>query len=239
MRDPHELAQPDRALIWDLDGTIADTKQDIATGVAAMLGELGRPVLPLDHVIRTVGRGVRVLVTLCLEQTGAPARDEAEIDEAVRVFREHYWRHLMDTTAPYPLMSDLLHILKERGRPMAVMSNKPEDATREILIRMGLIDCFAAVLGGDSLPQRKPSPEPIWRALRLCREAGTNGHDLNPDHAAIIGDSINDAQAGWNAGMPVCGVGWGFDPDGALRASAVDWWFERPAELKEALLGDV
>jgi phosphoglycolate phosphatase len=258
------LADPDRVLIWDLDGTIADTRSDIATGVLEMLHELGRPPLDPAQVIRNVGRGVHVLVAGCLADAGRPARDAAEIERGVEVFRTHYWRHLMDTTAPYPGMPEILRDLVTRGRLMAIVSNKPQDATREILRRMDLLGCFAAVLGGDSLPARKPDPAPLLHALRLCLAArqggprpvsnttvtrhaagGAGGHadadeslrELAPDHAAMIGDSLPDVQAARAAGMPVCGVAWGFDPDGEMRRVTLDWWFESVEDLARALRG--
>ncbi len=275
------LADGRRALIWDLDGTIADTRRDIATGVGEMLRELGRPPLEADRIIRNVGRGVHVLVAGCLADAGEPARNTAEIEHGVRVFRACYWRHLMDTTVAYPGMPELLHELAARGRAMAIVSNKPEDATREILRRMGLLDCFVTVLGGDSLPVRKPDPEPLWHALRVCLRGGSGdpatnsgrgaGGAVEPDprgahrggassrmhrasadnwaigdvamrelssaRAAMIGDSLPDVQAARAAGMPVAGVGWGFDPDGEMRRAAVDWWFESVAELKQAVCG--
>ena len=258
------LADPDRVLIWDLDGTIADTRSDIATGVLEMLQELGRPPLDLAQVIRNVGRGVQVLVAGCLADTGRPARDATEIEHGVEVFRAHYWRHLMDTTVPYPGMPEILRDLANRGRAMAIVSNKPHDAAREILRRMDLLDCFAVVLGGDSLPARKPDPAPLLHAFRLClalgpgdprlaprkpagRHAagGTGGYadaddslrELAPDHAAMIGDSLPDVQAARAACMPVCGVAWGFDPDGEMRRVRLDWWFESVEELGRAVRG--
>lgn len=281
MRDPRELADPGRALIWDLDGTIADTRADIATGVIEMLRELGRPPLDLSQVIRNVGHGVNVLVAGCLAEAGQPARNAAEIVRGVEIFRTHYWRHLMDTTAPFPGIPEILCKLAARGRPMAIVSNKPQDATREILRRMDLLDCFVVVLGGDSLPVRKPDPQPLWSALQSCLAAtpgaaargpelasppdtalgpgtttGPNSDQSPPSgsprgrepdetwlreaaasRGAMIGDSPPDVQAARAAGMPACGVAWGFDPDGEMRRVEVDWWFDGVDELGNALLG--
>jgi phosphoglycolate phosphatase len=264
-RTPGRLSDPGRVLIWDLDGTIADTRADIATGVVEMLRELGRPTLDLAHVIRNVGRGVKALVTGCLADTGQPARDAAEIERAVDVFRAHYWHHLMDTTVPYAGMPEILRELATRGRPMAIVSNKPQDATREILRRMGLLDCFVVVLGGDSLPVRKPDPAPLLYALRVCLAGAPGGlrlasgqqaseaplremasrHavdesslcDAAPYNAAMIGDSLPDVQAARAAGIPACGVAWGFDPDGEMRRAELDWWFENVEDLGGALRG--
>lgn len=229
-RDLRELGRPDRVLLWDLDGTIADTRQDIATGVREMLASFHLEPLPLPNVLRHVGRGVRVLVTRSLAEAGRPDADAAMIDEGVRLFRIHYRQHLMDTTVPYGNITETLHELARRGRRMAVVSNKPEDATRALVDALGLAACFVVALGGDSLPVRKPSPEPLWHALALCRP------DARPDEAVLLGDSITDLETGRAAGVPVCGVGWGFDPDGEMRRQGTDWWVETVEELGGVLL---
>jgi phosphoglycolate phosphatase len=231
MLDPCELSDPGRPILWDLDGTIVDTRRDIASGVAGLFRERGLTPLSRDEVIRHVGRGVRVLVARCLEVAGHPAADERDLDDAVERFREHYARHLMDTTVPYEALPELLLSLAERGRKMAVVSNKPEDFTRAILHEIGLLACFGAVLGGDSLPVRKPSPKPLLHALRLC-SPGTL-----PSQAVLIGDSVTDVQTARAAGMPVCAVAWGFDPEGLLKDSDPDWRVETPQELHRLLLG--
>jgi phosphoglycolate phosphatase len=230
MKEAALLGDPSRVLIWDLDGTIADTREDIAAGVAGLFRERGLTPPETAEVIRHVGNGVRRLVLRCLESAGRPARDDSDLDQAVAAFREHYRRHLTDSTVPYPGVAETLRALHERGRPMAVVSNKPEDFTREILRRLGLLSCFNAVLGGDSLPSRKPDPEPMRHALRLCDPAAA------AEQTVVIGDSAVDAQAARAAVMLICGVGWGFDPDGKLRESGLDWWIETPGELAAALL---
>jgi phosphoglycolate phosphatase len=232
VRDPHELASLDRPILWDLDGTIADTRRDIASGVAGLLGERGHPPLPLDQVLRNVGSGVRHLVTRCLEDVGRPATGEKDLADAIRLFREHYARHLMDTTRPYGDLAQTLLTLVARGRKMAVVSNKPEDLSRSIVQQLGLLPCFFVVLGGDSLPSRKPSGEPFLQALRL----GCPG--TPPEDAIVVGDSMFDLEAARSAGMPICAVAWGYDPDQRLRPAQPDWWMERPEELSHWLLGE-
>jgi len=229
-RDRRELARPELILLWDLDGTIADTRHDIARGVAGMLEHFGLRPLPVESVVRHVGRGVRVLVDRSLSEAGRPGAGDLEIDEAVQVFRTHYRRHMVDTTIPFGNIAEVLGTLRDLGRRMAIVSNKPEEATRALVTALGLADCFRIVLGGDSLTTRKPSPEPLLHALEVCRPGA------RPSEAALIGDSIIDLQAGRAAGMPVCGVGWGMDPDGELRAAGADWWFETVEELTAALL---
>jgi phosphoglycolate phosphatase len=231
MLDPAELRDPRKILIWDLDGTIVDTGRDIASGVAGLFRERGLPPPSREAVIRCVGRGVRVLVTRCFEEAGQPLHGETEINDAVRLFREHYARHLMDTTVPYPGLPEILRACKARGQKMGVVSNKPEDFTQDILRALGLFECFAVVLGGDSLSSRKPSPEPLLHVLHHCDQSG------KPSDAIVIGDSVTDLDAARAAGMPVCGVAWGFDPEKQLEGAELDWWITTPEELREALLG--
>lgn len=240
---------PGAVLIWDLDGTILDTKHDIATGVNEMLRAFGLHALPLERVLRHVGRGVRILVRRSLSEAGGgllresgAAEDfaedvadddpasEARIDAGVAVFREHYRRHMLDTTTPYEGVPALLDELTRRGRAMAVVSNKPEDATRSLVDAIGLAPCFRVVMGGDTLPVRKPAPETVLHALSVCRP------EAAPHEAIVIGDSLTDLQTGRAAGMRVCGVGWGFDPDGDFRRTGADWWCDSVDELRALLL---
>ncbi len=230
-RPVSELSDPGRVLLWDLDGTIADTGRDIATAVGDLLIGRGLKPLPLESVLRHVGRGVRVLVVRSLNEAGAPAADEAELELAIATFRAHYGRHLMDTTRAFPGIPELLDALRGKGRRMGVVTNKPEDFSRKILQELGLLPCFAAVVGGDTLPERKPAPAPLLHALEICAP-GTP-----PGRCVLIGDSITDVKTARAAGAPVCAVGWGIDPDGELRPSEPDWWMQTPDELRAALLG--
>lgn len=239
-------------LIWDLDGTILDTKRDIATGVNEMLRALDRPPLPLERVLRHVGRGVRVLVERTLRDAGLtdavrtdgtelaagtaphaedPSAPSSLIDTGVELFRVHYRRHMFDSTTPYPGIPELLRDLAGRGAAMAVVSNKPEAATRTLVETLGFAPLFRIVMGGDTLPVRKPDPQTLRHALDACRTGAT------PEEAILIGDSMTDLLTGRAAGTPVCGVGWGFDPDGEFRREGADWWVESAEELREILLG--
>jgi phosphoglycolate phosphatase len=231
MLDLRELADPGRVLLWDLDGTIVDTSEDITAGVAGALHDLGARPLSKPEVIANVGRGAEELMTRCLAAVGRPPADGEDLARAVGLFRQHYALHLMDATRPYGDLDQVLLELTARGRRMAVISNKPADFTREILDRLGLLPCFRVVLGGDSLPARKPSPEPFLHALAQWNPA------VLPGAAAAIGDSMIDVETARAAGVPICGVAWGFDPDGLMRAAELDWRMEEPSDLARALLG--
>jgi len=240
------LSDPRRPLLWDLDGTIVDTSRDITTAVNAMLAERRLPTLTVASVLQKVGYGVRHLVRQVLAEALVPSpgaaageeamMDEPMLDEAVASFRRHYADHLVDTTGCYPGMDQLLRDLATSGRRMAVVSNKPQDHTRAILERLGLSSCFVAALGGDSLPRRKPDPEPLWHALMLC-VSERPGEAIPSPNAVVIGDSLVDVLASRAAGLPVAVVAWGFEAPERLRQAEPEWCFDTPRELREALLG--
>lgn len=224
------LRDPDLVLLWDFDGTIADTRGDIAQAVRAVLAGRSLPSLDTGAIIACTGRGVDVLLQRCLEISGSPPRDDADLAQALDVFRTYYTRHMTDHTTVYPGIHRLLHRLRDAGRVMGVVSNKTEAMTVAVAGRLGLADCFRIILGGDSLPVRKPDAGPILHALEACsRGAG-------PHNAAMIGDTMTDFHAARAAGIRVCLVGYGFEPPGELRAAEPDWWMQTPADLVEALM---
>jgi phosphoglycolate phosphatase len=231
MRDFRLLADRERPLLWDLDGTIADTRRDIAAGVNGMLGDLGLAALSLDGVTLNVGKGARHLIARCLEVAGQSAPSEDDLETGIRLFSEHYGRHLLDTTQPYDGLADTLRHLFQDGRRMAVVSNKPEDFSRRVLDGLGLSHCFVTIVGGDSLSTRKPDPEPLLHALKMCHAKA------RPFEAIVIGDSPIDYEAAEAAGIPICAVAWGYDPEQRLQCLEPDWWIETPEELSRRLLG--
>jgi len=154
---------------FDLDGTLIDSREDLVTSINLTLAGMGRGPLAGDTVAGFVGEGVSKLIerTLAASLGRAPAAEE--VTSGVGVFRRHYRLHLLEQTRPYPQVAETLSHFQ--ALPMAVVTNKPSDFTLEILEGLGLRRHFQAVLGGDSLPQRKPRPEPLLEAARLCRAA--------------------------------------------------------------------
>jgi phosphoglycolate phosphatase len=217
-----------RAVLFDLDGTLVETRQDIATGVNGMLAERGLDPLAVEQVGRHVGRGARVLVTCCLAERGITVRTDEEIGAAYESFHRTYSAHLLDTTRPYPDVQEMCGRLERAGIAMAIVSNKPEDLSRRVLEGVGLAQFFPVVLGGDSLPVRKPDPAPLFRALSLL------GIE---DAALMVGDSEIDIQAARAAGMAVAAVAWGFGSQEELRASGADRLFDCALELTDWILG--
>lgn len=191
-----------RALLFDLDGTLVDSRRDLATALDRMLQELGLPPLGVEAVTRFVGDGARRLVErgLAVAQPDA-VPEESFVTEALTRFKAHYAQCLLATTRPYP---NVVAVLEDfAALPKAVVTNKPTAFSEAILQGLGLRAHFVAVIGGDALPERKPHPAPVLAGLAACGVA-------DPADAVMIGDSPNDIRAGRAAGTRTCGVTYGF-----------------------------
>lgn len=185
------------ALVFDLDGTLIDSRQDITTAINRMRAERGLPSLPLEKVVTMVGEGARLLVERAL---GGEVTGEA-LDEALASYLEHYRQICLDTTRPYPGVESMLETLAGLY-PLALLSNKGEALSRRILEGLGLQRFFREVLGGDSLPSRKPDPAGL---LLLADRLG-----VPPERLLLVGDTWVDAMTARNAGSLFALVEWGF-----------------------------
>lgn len=215
--DPHSI----KLLIFDLDGTLIDSRLDLVHSVNAMLRHFGRPELPDEVVASYVGDGAPVLVRRAL---GDP-KDERFLKEALDYFLAYYRVHKLDHTHVYEgIRESLAAIQGSNGaiRKMAVLSNKPVHPSRAIVEALGLGRFFIHVYGGNSFPTKKPDPE---GARSLLKETKTRAQD-----AAIIGDSSVDVLTGRNAGMWTCGVTYGFAPH-TLCEAPPDVVLDQPWEL--------
>lgn len=177
-----------QALVFDLDGTLVDTFDDLAAAVNHVRGLRGLPPWTVADVRREVGHGARVLVRRC-----AATRGPDDEDSALRAFLAFYSDHLLDRTRPYPGVVETLGAL--RGIRMAVLSNKPEAQTRAIVEGLGLARCFAGVFGGDSFPAMKPDPAALTAVLAFL--------GVEPGVAWVVGDSDVDVRAARGAGVRV------------------------------------
>jgi len=185
------------AIAFDLDGTLVDSRRDLAAAVNAVRRELGLEALPLERVVAFVGLGARVLVRRALPAAVAGEDFEA----AYGRFLELYHDRCLEETRPYPGIEAMLDALAERF-PLAVVTNKPERHTRKVLEGLGLARRLRFALGGDSLAARKPDPEPLREAARRL------GVDLS--RLLYVGDSAIDGETARRAGAPAALVTWGY-----------------------------
>lgn len=185
------------ALAFDLDGTLIDSRRDLAGAVNEVRRELGFEPLEVPEIVAMVGRGARVLVRRALPDEVAGAA----FDAAFATFLDRYTDRCLKETRPYEGVMDMLGELAARF-PLALLTNKPERSTRKILAGLGLAEFFGVVIGGDTLAVRKPDPE----TLRLvARRLGVQLH-----HVLFVGDSATDGETAQAAGVPLALVTWGF-----------------------------
>ena len=186
-----------RLLVFDLDGTLVDSSEDLADSVNAMLGELGAPPLSEEDVTRMVGEGAAVLVGRALVRAGVNVDTRVALD----CFLKHYDRRLLAKTTPYPGMVDTLQALRDHYA-LAVLTNKPALPTMRLLEGLGLIEFFRDVIGGDTAYGRKPDPAGL---LALVDRAS-----VTPEAALLIGDSPVDLATARAAGTRICLARYGF-----------------------------
>ena len=222
--DPHRV----RLLVFDLDGTLIDSRLDLIHSVNAMLRHLARPELDGDLIASYVGDGAPALVRRALGD--ADADNEALFQEALEYFLGYYRVHKLDHTTVYEGIPEVLASLANSSdgvpRQMAVLSNKPVNPSRLIVQALGLGDFFVCVYGGNSFTTKKPDPLGVRTILQ---ETG-----VAADQALMIGDSAIDVLTGRNAGLWTCGVTYGFAPH-SLEEVPPDVLIEAPRELGELL----
>jgi phosphoglycolate phosphatase len=185
-----------RAFLFDLDGTLIDSKLDLVNSVNFMLREMQRDVLPLATVASYIGHGAPKLVADVL----GPDAAEADRKRGLEIFLAHYSKHNLDATRAYPGVVEGLEALQDR--PMAVLTNKPQKMSVEILEALGLLKYFRAIYGGDSFEKKKPDPA---GAQAILKDLGAI-----PQEAAMVGDSDVDIKTARNTGMLAIAVNYGF-----------------------------
>lgn len=200
-----------------------DSKADLVASVNLMLGDFGREGLPGEEVARMVGEGATRLVGRALAASLGRMAAAAEVASGLASFRRHYAAHLLDATRPYPSVRVTLSHF--RDVPKAVVTNKPLEFTETILRGLGLRQHFAAVLGGECLPERKPSAVPLVEAMRRCRFTGPR------DGCLMVGDSAVDIVSGKAAGVRTCGFTGGFRSREELADAGADYLIGDISEL--------
>jgi phosphoglycolate phosphatase len=182
-------------IIFDLDGTLIDSRRDIATSVNELLVHFGKPKLENERIYGFIGNGVRRLLERSL-----PSASPEEVERYLQVFLPIYRRHLLDTTRPYPGVRESLEILA-KGRTLTVLTNKPREESVTVLKGLGLLSFFEIVYGGESFPRRKPDPIGITAMLENTGVAR--------ERALMVGDSRVDYETARNASIPICMVSYG------------------------------
>ena len=204
-------------LIFDLDGTLIESKWDIATAVNLTLGDLGLPLRPQEEIFSFVGDGIKRLLRLAVGE-----ENQSRYEEALRIFRRHYLAHCLDRTSFYPGVETVLNHFARKLK--AVATNKSLEYTTRILQGLGAHH-FAYVVGGDDGYGLKPEPGMFLKILDELKVA--------KERAVLIGDSTNDINGGHNAGIKVCAVGYGMGNREKMAACGPDWFIEKPEALIE------
>ena len=212
--DASGLLEGIKAVILDLDGTMLDTVPDLAAASNAVRADFGLPALSLERVSRFVGKGAESLMHRSLTDALDGVLDAARLVEAMARFEHHYERENGREAKLYPGVREGIAQMKSRGLRLACVTNKPYSFSIKLLEQKGLLADMEFVLGGDSLPQRKPDPLPL---LTACERFG-----LAPRQVLAIGDSINDALAARRAGLPVFAVPYGYNEGLGVESLDVD-----------------
>ena len=206
--------------IFDLDGTLLDTLNDLYQSVNYAMNECGFPLHTLEDVRRFVGNGVRMLMIRAIPDGDKNPRFE----EAFDIFQKHYLQHSLDTTRPYPGIEEMLSQLKKRGKRLAVVSNKLDVATKELISHFfgNLID--VAIGENESAGVRKkPAPDTVDEALRQL--------GVGKEGAVYVGDSDVDLQTAVNSKLPCISVLWGFRDRDFLNVHGASVYAETPEEI--------
>lgn len=209
-------------VIFDLDGTLLNTLEDLTDSVNYALGMSGYPVRTLDEIRRFVGNGVKVLMHLSVPK-GTPEEDTLK---CLEIYRRHYSANMQNKTQPYDGINNLLEALKDKGIKLAIVSNKYDSAVKA-LCRDYYREYIQVAIGESQGVAKKPAPNSVFKALE---QLGSSGEE-----AIYVGDSDVDVHTAHNAGLKCVGVTWGFRNREILSAEGADFIIDKPEELLEYL----
>lgn len=212
-------------IIFDLDGTLLNTIDDLATATNHALQKLGFPTHGMWVYPNMVGNGVKRLIERALPDD---SRSEKNVADALAAFKEYYDDHCCDATTPYPGIPELLEDLSARGINLAVTSNKYQEAVTKIISHYFPNANFRAILGNTDGMPRKPDPSIVFKALSLCPTPKTD--------VLYVGDSGVDMETGRRACVETCGVAWGFRQILELKDALADHIVSTPAQILELAL---
>lgn len=209
-------------VIFDLDGTLLNTLEDLAASTNAALRMHGFPERTTDEVRQFVGNGVARLIA----QAVPAGTKETETERCLADFKAHYAAHMEEHTAPYPGISELLSSLKEKGYRTAIVSNKFDAAVKNLSSQYfgELVD---EAIGESETVQKKPAPDSVFRAMELLGK--------KPEHCVYVGDSDVDVKTAKNSGIPCIGVTWGFRSRQVLLDAGCIWFADTAEELLQIL----
>lgn len=196
-----------KLIIYDLDGTLVDTREDIALSANYMLTQMQAPQLPHDEIARYVGRGVFHLIKNCLKTD-----DQRQIDKGIKIYRKYYGEHMLDHSKLYPGAKQTLQAFDSRKQ--VVLTNKPNPFSRELLEALGVAKYFSEIIAGDSNFPKKPDPAAIF--------AMQQRFDASSSETLFVGDSAVDIETARNAGVPIVVVTHGFSNETELKAARPD-----------------
>jgi phosphoglycolate phosphatase len=212
---------PHQAIIFDLDGTLLDTLEDLTHATNHVLESTGHPPITVSACRQMIGNGVKVL----LRRAGGI--DELAMETALKKFLAYYHDHKYDHTTAFPGIPETLDTLTDRGHRLAVLSNKPHPATTEMVQHLLAGWDFQQVFGQRAGVPLKPDPA---AALEICERMG-----IPPEHFTFVGDSGEDMATAKSAGMFAVGVTWGLREEPELRAHGADAVIHKPTQLLDVL----
>lgn len=207
-------------LLFDLDGTLVDSSEDIANAANRTLKAMGRPEMSSAHIKDRIGWGVKMLLEQLMPDAGPDYIEEARIK-----FLDFYGLRLTDHTCTYPGVRETMEYFEGAGKLMAVVTNKPEGLSVRILEELGLNRFFRMVVGGDTVENKKPHPEPLLKVL--------DGLGAEPEKTVFVGDSPVDCASGKEAGVYTVGVTYGFRDVEELERAGFDIIIDSFSDLRK------
>lgn len=204
--------------IFDLDGTLLYTLDDLASSVNHAMREFGFPEHSIEDVRKMVGNGIKKLI----ERAIPSGKENPQYDKVYSVFIEYYLKHSLDTTRPYDGIIEMLRSLKKQGKKMAVVSNKYYKATEE-LCRHFFNDYISVAIGESENIRKKPAPDSVLEAIRRL--------GVDKEDCVYVGDSEVDVETARNSGLPCISVLWGFREKDFLVEHGAETFIERPDEI--------